>query len=69
MPEEYESIIAVVDCGTLRWEYQVKDIDLPGRLVHDEDVEHWSRKDIVDVTMSILDVPAHQREIIRVEFA
>lgn len=66
--EEYEFITAVVDCGTLYWEYQVKGRKAC-RLNHDEDVGDWSDADIIRVTIHTLDVPSHQHSLIRVEYA
>lgn len=66
--ERYEFITAVVDCGGLRWKYRVDGAEVEGRQQHDEDVETWSDKDIIDVTMATLDVPEDQREIIKVQY-
>lgn len=68
-PDRYEHITAIVDCGDLRWEYQVQGLDSPGRMSHDEDISEWSKKDIIDVTMMSLGVPDDQRDIIKVEYA
>lgn len=65
----YEKITAVVDCGNLRWEYRVAGAKKDGGQRHDEDVEHWDKRDIVDLTMTTLGVPADQRELIKVEYA
>lgn len=67
--EEYEYITAVVDCGNLHWEYKVKGRNMGALMSHDEDVELWSEKDITDLTMTMLDVPPHQRALIKIEYA
>jgi hypothetical protein len=66
--EEYESITATVDCGELSWRYKVKGAQVPGRLAHDEDVTDWSDEDIVNLTMSMLEVPEHQRSLVKVQY-
>lgn len=67
--EEYEYITAVVDCGNLYWEYRIKGADRPGKQSHDEDVEHFSEEDIIGTTMTMLSVPSHQRDLIKIEYA
>lgn len=63
--EDYVYIEAAFSGSDLHWRYQVAGM-VESRLMHDEDVRDWSNKDIVDLTMRILDVPAHQRGIIQV---
>lgn len=62
----YEYVKAIIDCGTLRWEYQILEEGAPmGRMSHDEDVEGWSDEDIETVTRMTLDVDeAQEIEII-----
>lgn len=67
--ERYEYITAIVDCGNLSWKYKLEGATKPGGMSHDEDVETWSEKDIVDVTMGMLDIPEDQRDLIKVEYA
>jgi hypothetical protein len=66
---EYEYITATVDCGDLSWSYKVKGAQMPGRLDHDDDdVTDWDDKDIRDLTMTTLEVPEHQRDLIEIEY-
>ena len=57
MSENYKYVRAIADCGDLRWEYQLADSDVLGRMSHDEDVSDWSDDDIIHVTRAMLDVP------------
>jgi hypothetical protein len=64
--ERYEYIIASVDCGTLRWKSKLEGANKAGSMTHNECVEDWSNRDIINVTMRMLDVPEDQRELIKV---
>ncbi len=66
MHQRFLFITAVIDCGTLHWEYQVEGLSAQ-RLNHDEDVAHWTDADVIQVTMAMLDVPEDQRSLIKVE--
>ena len=68
MKDKYLFITAIVDCGSLHWEYQVEGLK-EARVNHDEDVEDWSDDDIKDLTIRMLDVPADQQHLISVEYA
>lgn len=67
--DRYEYITAVVDCGSLHWEYKHVGADRPGRMSHDEEVEDWEKEQIIDVTMTSLSVPEDQRDLVSVEYA
>lgn len=67
--DRYEHITAVVDCGSLHWEYKLVGALTPGRMDHDEDVEEWDNEQIIDVTMTTLTVPEDQRALVSVEYA
>lgn len=67
-PQTYEYVRAIVDCGRLRWEYQVKGLSVPGRLGHDEDVSDWNERDIRNCTRQMLDIPSDQDSVIEVQY-
>ena len=66
--ESYEYIKAIVDCGSLRWEYRLNGSHVVGRMAHDEDVLAWSDKEIIDLTCSVLDCTKKDRSVISVEY-
>lgn len=66
--EEYEFITAEIDCGELSWHYKIKGAQVPGTQDHDEDVSDWSDEDIRNLTMTTLQVPEHQRNLINIEY-
>ena len=51
--ERYEYVRAIVDCGTLTFEYKLVD-GPPNKMVHDEDVSDWDADQIRDVTRMML---------------
>jgi hypothetical protein len=67
--ERFEYVRAIVDCGTLRWEYKLIDSFHTGRMEHDEDVTEWTEQDIIDLTCRMLYVPDDNRDVVRVEYA
>jgi hypothetical protein len=61
MSESYRFVRAIVDCGDLRWEYQIDVDGAPqGGMAHDEDVSDWTEDDIRSCTRSMLDCPDDQ---------
>lgn len=65
---EYEWITADVDIeGDLVWRYRAKGASVDGNMSHDEDVSAWEDSEIIDLTISTLSVPEHQRDLIKVE--
>jgi hypothetical protein len=66
--DEYEFITATRSAdGDLSWSYRAKGSDRPGSQAHDEDVSEWSDEDIIELTMTTLGVPEHQRDLIKIE--
>lgn len=66
--ERYEYIRAIVDGEELRWEYKLVDAAVAGHQDHDEDVSGWSKSDIENLTVSMLDVTADDRSKIEVRY-
>jgi hypothetical protein len=66
--EEYESITAEVDGGELTWHYKVKGAQMRGSQSYEEGVYDMTDEDIIELTMSELSVPEHQRSLINVEY-
>lgn len=54
MEHEYEYVRAIVDCGSLRWEYKLKGTASSGSMSHDEDVSEFSASDIKKLTRDML---------------
>ena len=66
--ERYEYIKAIIDCGELSWEYRVDGAFTTGKMTHDESVDEWSERDIIDLTCAMLEVSEDQRDIIEIEY-
>lgn len=69
--EEYEYVTAIIGLdGDLRWEYKVKGAEVAGRMTSDldDDFSSWTDNEVVQHTMEMLDVPEHQRNIVKVEW-
>lgn len=56
MSERYNWVKVIVDCGSLRWEYQLEGSCVIGRMSHDENVSDWTAEDIIDLTKNILNI-------------
>jgi len=67
--EGYEYIKAIIDCGSLRWEYLIAGYDVKGRDAHDEDVSDWTEEEILTLTKNMLDVPEDQADRIEIIYA
>ena len=67
--ERYEYIRAIVDGADLRWEYKLASVAVAGHMDHDEDVSDWSKSDIENLTVSMLDVTSDDRSKIEVLYA
>ena len=66
--EVFEWIRAIVDCGSLRWQYKVNTSDVVGGDAHDEDISDWTDDDIKDMTCSMLGVKDDQRDLIEIQY-
>ena len=65
--EHYAWIKAVIDCGRLSWQYQVKGLPTPGSQSYgDENVSHWSDKEIRDLTRNMLCVDEDDPVVIQI---
>lgn len=67
--ERYEYIRAIVDGADLRWQYKLSEAAVAGHMDHDEDVSGWSKRDIENLTVSMLDVTPDDRSKIEVRYA
>jgi hypothetical protein len=65
--EVYQYVTATVMDGEVTWRYQLLGKP-PGNMRHDEDVSGWSKEDIVNLTMRMLDVPSEDKAKISVQF-
>jgi len=65
----YKYIKAIVDVktGELVWEYQLEGSAVVGRMRHDEPVDGYTERDIIDLTCKMLDAE-DQRNIVTVEY-
>jgi hypothetical protein len=66
--ERYEYIRAIIDCGSLRWEYKIKGRSVVGRMDHDEDVDNYSDEDIRQITRQVLNVSQADPVFISIEY-
>lgn len=66
--ERYEYVKAIIDCDELSWEYRIVGSPVTGKMEHDELVEGWSKREIIDLTRSMLDIPDDQRDVIHIEY-
>lgn len=66
--ERYEYVKAIVDCGSLRWEYKLVGSHTVAKMDHDEDVEGWTDEQITSLTRAMLDVDEDNRDCITIEY-
>lgn len=66
--ERYEYVKAIIDCGELSWEYRIEGECTTGKMAHDESVEGWSEREIINLTCSMLEIPDDQREMVEIEY-
>lgn len=66
--EEYEYIIAEVDCDTLTVRSKLKDNPREATDQHDEDVSDWSESDIRQCVKSLLDLDYDETKLVKVEY-
>lgn len=59
--EKYAYVRAIVDCGSLRWEYQIEGSAVAGHMNHDEDVSDWSQDDVIRCTRSMLSLDQDEK--------
>jgi len=66
--ERYEFVKAIVENGSLRWEYRLEGSTVTTRMTHDEDVSGWEGRDIRQTTYAVLNVEVQDYDRVIVEY-